>query len=392
MIMSAHVKKIFLLCLLLVIGFMVPRVYGQTPSPSPASQSSDLQKQINDLQSKISELQTKEKSLSSQIAVMDSQIRLTTLRIESARKQVSDLTLDIDTTSKKITKIEGSLDGLTKVLINRVVATYVVGSAPTFQVLLSSSDINDFAKRANYLRLAQAHDRRVLYDTVQAKNDYENQKELYEDKKQQIDELRNELEGYTDDLAREKADKDALLKITKSDEATYQQKLQAALAEQRAIQSITSGGGNAVSEGPVKEGDIIGYQISGRSACSSGTHLHFEVRSGGLQDPSNFLSNKNVVFDNSPDGSFSFNGSWGWPLNDTIRINQGYGMTYWARTGWYGGGPHTGIDMSSSSLAVKAVREGTLFRGSIACGGGQMPFARVDQSDGAQVYYMHIVQ
>ena len=352
----------------------------------------ELQKRINDLQSKITELQGQGKTLSSQIAVMDNQINLTELKIASTEQQITDLTLDIDTTTKKIGKLEGSLDNLTRILINRIKATYIIGSASSFQILLGSSDVSDFVERANYLRIAQTHDKRLIYDTVQAKNDYSNQKEIFQDKKKDVEALKAELEGYTAQLEQEKRDKNALLQVTRNDEVVYQQKLQAALAEQRAIQGIAAGLGRETSAGNINEGDVIGSQIYGRSACSSGTHLHFEVRNNGaLNDPSSYLSGKGVTFDNSPDGSFGFGGSWNWPLNDPIYIEQGYGMTYWARTGWYGGGPHTGIDMYSQNLSVKAVKNGALYRGSIACGGGQLLYAKVDHKDGIQTYYLHIV-
>ncbi|MCL4418786.1 hypothetical protein M1146_01640 [Patescibacteria group bacterium] len=367
-----------------------------TPTPTPAQDNSqavkDLQNQINDLQSKVADLQKQEKTLSSQIAVMDSQIKLTQLRINSTKQQITDITLDIDTTNKKISNLQDSLVKLTGVLMNRIVATYEVGTVQPFHVLLSSSNVSNFFSRLNYLKIAQEHDKRLIYDTTQAKNDYANQKSIFEDKKRQVEALKAKLEAYTAELDQEKKNKQALLAVTQNSESVYQQKLAAALAEQRAITQIGAGLGNVVDVGKIKEGDTVGSMISGRSACSSGTHLHFEVhKNGTIQDPSQYLSSKSVTFENSPDGSFSFGGSWSWPISDPIYIEQGYGMTYWARTGWYGGGPHTGVDMySNSSSAVRAVKDGELFRGSIACGGGNLLFARVDQSDGMQTYYLHI--
>lgn len=363
-----------------------------TPTPDNSQAIRDLQNQINDLQNKISDLQGQEKTLNSQISVMDNQIKLTQLRIDETKQQINSLVLDIDTANKKISTLQGALVKLTEVLVNRVVATYEVGTIQPFHILLASSNVSNFFSRLNYLKIAQDHDKRLIYDTVQAKNDYANQKSIFEDKKKQVEALKKKLEDYTTQLNEEKKDKQALLETTQNSEAIYQQKLKAALAEQQAITQIAAGGGNAVDVGKIKEGDVIGYMIEGSSTCSSGTHLHFEVhKDGALQDPSAYLSNKGVTFDNSPDSPFSFSGSWSWPIFDPILIEQGFGMTYWARIGWYGGGPHTGIDMySKSSGAVRAVKDGELFRGSIACRGGQLLFSRVDQSDGVQTYYFHI--
>src|SRR3990172_9649280 len=168
-----------------------------TPTPSPSKNRAEILRQIDERKVRINELQGKEKTLSSQIKVIDNQIKLTELKIDSTKAQITDLTLDIDTADKKIDKLEGSLDNLSKILINRIKETYIVGTSSSFQILLSSNNVEDFVKKANYLRIAQAHDKRLIYDTVQAKNDYSNQKEIFEDKKSKVERLQAELEGYT---------------------------------------------------------------------------------------------------------------------------------------------------------------------------------------------------
>ncbi len=373
------------LFLISIFSFANPAVFAQS--------ASDLQKTIDNLKNKISDLQSQAKTLSSQIAIMDNQIKLTEARIEQNKKEILDLTLDIDTATKKIYTLQESLDALSDVLLKRIVATYISGTLEPWEVVLSAKSASDLLLKYNYLKALQSRDKRLIYEVQQAKNDYTNQKLIFEEKKKKIEALKIQLERYTIQLSQEKRDKNALLIATKNDEKTYQQKLQAALAEQAAIAKITAGGGVTAFVGKVKEGDVIGYMVSGSSACSSGTHLHFEVfKDKGIQDPNGYLSSKSVTFENSPDGQFSFGGSWRWPLNDPISIEQGYGMTHWARIGWYGGGPHTGIDIySSSSSSVYSVRDGDLFKGSIACGGGQLLFSRIDQSDGIQTFYLHIV-
>lgn len=385
--------KIFF-ALLIFTFFSNSVAYGQTATPQPTSsqKASDLNNKIAELERKLAETRSQADSLSSQINVMDNQIKLTEARISANKQMISELETDIGIAEKKMSNLEASLTDVSKILINRIVTTYEVGGVGPIHMLVSSDDIPNFFARANYLRIVQAHDKKIMYNAQQARNDYSHQKNIFEDKKKRIELLKQELEGYTTQLDKDKEAKETLLTITKNDETTYQQRLQAARAEQAAILQIFSGGGNAVPVGPVNEGDIVGYVINGRSACSTGAHLHFEAHSGGsYQDPSGYLVNKSVIWDNGPDSPFSFSGSLPFPLSDPIRILQGYGMTYYARVlKYYNGGPHTGIDMfSSTSLAVHAVKAGTLYRGSISCGGGQLPFSRVDHENGLQTYYLH---
>jgi len=198
-----------------------------TPAPTPdnSQEAHDLQSKIADLENKISDLQGQEKTLSSQIEVMDSQVKLTEYRIEAIKQQILSLEEDIDTTTKKISNLENSLADLTKVLMNRIVTGYEVGSSTGFQTLLASNTITDYFKRANYLKLVEQHDRVLVYSTVQAKNDYANEKRIFEDKKKRVVALEAQLVDYTKQLHDEEKQKQDLLTETQGSEINYQRQL-----------------------------------------------------------------------------------------------------------------------------------------------------------------------
>lgn len=226
-----------------------------TPTPDPSQATSSITEcadnhiSVQDcpgyLQNKLNDLAGQEQTLDSQIKTMDEQINVTQARIYATEEQISELTLDIDTTSKKIDTIQSSLDGLTKVLLNRVVATYEVGTVQPMQMLLTSSDVSDFLKRLNYLKIAQAHDKRLLYDTTQAKNDYQNQKNIFEDKKRQVEALKSQLDAYNTQLDQEKTQKQQLLAQTQGSEATYQRLLSQARAQLAGFRNFVAAQGGA---------------------------------------------------------------------------------------------------------------------------------------------------
>lgn len=249
-------KKIFFV--ILATTFLLSStafVYAQTTTPTPTStpsdsqQSADLQKRIGELEAKVSELRSQEQTLSSQISAMDSQIALTEARINATQQQITDLTLDIDSATKRMDNLEDSLHDVTKTLINRIVATYQIGGAGPMQVLLASNDVDDLISRANYLRIVQAHDKKLLYDTQQARNDYANQKLIFEDKKKRIEALNAQLEEYSQQLDRDKASKKQLLAETQGSEATYQRLLSEAKAQLAGFSrfTITMGGASLLS-------------------------------------------------------------------------------------------------------------------------------------------------
>lgn len=379
-------RKIILLFYLLVVLFKLPTIVQALD----CQDISDVNKKIECLNNKVNDLRGQAKTLSSQIAVMDNQISLTEARIDSTKQQISDLTLDIDTANKKITNLQDSLNDLIKVLLNRMVTTYEVGQIQPFQILLTSNNANNFFSRLNYLKIAQTHDKQLIYLTQQAKNDYQNQKNIYEDKKKKIIALKTQLEGYTQQLEENRRSKQVLLAETQGNESTYQALLEQAQAEL----AITFGGGTETFMRDVNEGDSIGSIISGQSGCSTGSHLHFEVhKNGSVDDPNNYLSSTSFSYPygESDAGSINPHGLWPWPINQPIYITQGYGMTPYAQSGAYSGRPHYGIDMYNNSLTVKAVAKGQLFGGSYQCTNGTLFYAKVKQTDGIDVLYLHMI-
>ncbi|MEK7551054.1 MAG: hypothetical protein AAB532_00420 [Patescibacteria group bacterium] len=400
-------KSIFLSTILLVLifakGFSLAQT--QTPTPTPSSSTAATipecadQKLNNDqciefLKSKINEKEGEKKTLSSQIAVTDNQIKLTEYQIASTQQQITDITLDIDTATKKISGLEKSLSALVEVLLGRVVATYEIGTIQPLQILLTSTDATDFLSRLNYLRLAQAHDKQLIYQTQQAKVDYANQKEIFEEKKTKVEALKIQLETYTSKLEQDKKSKVELLNVTRNDEAKYQRLLQQAQAER----AIIFGGGTDSYMRDVNQGDSIGSVASHSVSpgCSSGAHLHFEVQSGGsIQDPNSYLGSASYSYSYSSDsygyyGTVNPTGNLPWPLNEPITINQGYGSHGYAKS-FYSGGVHTGIDMDSSSSTVKSVKAGKLYGGSYSCKNGKLYYAKVVHDGGLTTWYLHMI-
>ncbi len=366
---------------------------AQTPAEL-TNQANQKQSEIEELQAKVNELGKQSQTLKQQLGIIDSQTKITELKIEQTNLQIEKLQREIEDLSGRITRISSSVDSLSEVLLNRIIQTYKYGSVDALDLLFSSHGFADVLERLKYLQVAQANDKKVLYQLQATKAAYNDQKTDKETRQAQAEKLKKDLDTYKAQLTQQKQVKAALLKATQNDEAVYQAKLQAALAEQNAILGILRGAGSEVAVGHVGKGDTIGHFINGRSSCSSGSHLHFEVhKNNALENPSSDLSNKSVTWDNSPDGQFGFGGSWDWPISDPIYIEQGFGITYWAKLGWYSIPPgHTGIDMwSPSDTSVKAVHDGNLSRGSIGCGGGTLLYKRVDHGDGVSTYYLHVL-
>lgn len=371
---------LFILCLLNFSSF----VFAQ-------DSLSDLEKEINDLKSKIESAQSQERTLAAEIKSMTDKIQLTTLEITETKSKIGKLTSEIAELGTKIERLDVTLSKLSKLLINRLIASYKLRRISPFVLLLSSANFTDGLKKVKFLQTAQEHDRKVLVEVQTAKIDYSEKKDLREEKKKQLEELNKQLEAQKIKLDQQKKSKEALLVQTQNNEATYQKLLQQALAEKQAIEAALITGEKV---GSVKTGDPIALVgNTGYPACSTGAHLHFEVRKNNQWvNPGDYIISRSIADQQNGGNSTVGNGSWDWPISGNIIITQHYGHTPYSWRYGYSGGIHTGIDMySNSSTVIRAPKDGTLYSASQNCGGSSViKIKYIDHGDGLISFYLHV--
>lgn len=237
------IKKILLIFFLL--GILVLSNNFLTTVNAADCDDKSGQEKVDCLQNKVDSLKSQTKTLSSQIEIMDSQINLTQARIEANKRQIIDLTLNIDTAIKKIDKLQELLKQRTDIWIKRVVASYEAGGVKPIEILLSAGDVSSLLMKLNYLQIVKRNDEKTIIDVQQAQDDYTNQKDIFEAKKTELESLKRQLEAYTNQLSQEKVNKQDLLAQTQGSEATYQQLLSQAQAQLAAFSNFTSARGGA---------------------------------------------------------------------------------------------------------------------------------------------------
>ncbi len=396
-------KKIFsfLIVLSLLVSLFPTTHLLAEDNSDPSDELDRLSTEINELRDKIAELDAREQSLKSQISYMDSQIQLTSLKINQTQSQIQLLEAQIESLSEKIDILDVSLNEVSALFINRVVASYKTSRIKPIELIFAADSFSDFFRKVRYLHAAQMNDREMLLTMEEIRSDYDQQKQKKEEKQQELHALEQQLAEQKAQLAAQKKDKEYLLGVTRNDEKRYQQLLAQARAEYESIQAILAGQGDETEVGEVSQGDVIATIINSASCNSSGPHLHFTIKNNGSAvNPFEYLQG-GVGYENcsgyecgSEDGDpFNPSGSWPWPINDPVRFTQGYGYT-WAvqHQSWLPYNFHNGIDVYNSSLNVMAVQDGTLYRGSYSgIAGCKLRYVKVDHADSEMsTYYLHI--
>lgn len=377
-------KRIFLYTLAVCLIFIsTPHVIAQS--------SSEVDGRIKELLQKIGDLQQEENTLSKQINLLNSQISLATLRIDTIRNAIVKLSSEIDELEDEIDKLEILLTRRTELVLRRIPESYKRQVTPQFGLLFFSKNFSDFIAKAKYLTTVQADDARLLFQLKATQSNFSERKTVREQKKTEQEKLKKQLENEQKQLDRQKKEKQSLLEQTKNSESVYQTLLAQALAEKQAVERALIEG---VEIGPVNAGDPIALVgNTGYPGCSTGAHLHFEVRrNNNWTDPAEFLSSKSVIDEQNGGSSSIGRGSWSWPIQEPIRLTQYFGKTPYSWRYAYSGGIHTGFDMvSTSSTVIKAPKDGKLFSSSQNCGSGSIiKIKYIEHGDGIVSFYLHV--
>ncbi|MBI4004906.1 C39 family peptidase [Candidatus Roizmanbacteria bacterium] len=248
---SSYSFLIILLLFLVSPIFHIPLLSLEC-KPGFTYQNQEELEQIKSLcEQKVGDLRSKANTLSSQIQFMDTQIYLTTLKIQVTEQKIVDTQKEIEVLTQKIDNLDNSLNRLSKILLERIVEGYKTHPISLLNLFLDSDNANDFLNKVKYQKTTQDNNQKLLIQVQESKLNFEEQKKVREDKKAELAALNETLNNQKLSLNNQKADKQRLLEVTRSDEDTFQRLLDGAQKQLSAFKSFvqSAGGGTIAANG-----------------------------------------------------------------------------------------------------------------------------------------------
>jgi len=235
-------RKLFQIAVfVLVISLFTGTVIAQS-----ADQLADT---IADLEQKIASIKTQQDSLSKQISLLDNQIKLTTLQIDDTKRKIIALDTEIGQLDGEIDRLEVLKTQRLQLLLHRIPQSYKRATASQFGWLLFSTNFTELLTRAKYLMQLQEEDTNLYRQLQLTQNDYNDRKDMREKKKTEQETLKAQFVIRTNQLAKQKIEKQALLSQTKNDESRYQQLLSQARAQLAGFASFANSQGGGLLSG-----------------------------------------------------------------------------------------------------------------------------------------------
>jgi len=198
------------------------------------------------LEGLITQTQSQKNTLTNTINILSGQIGIQQLQIYQTLAEINKLESEVDILTSRIKTLNFSLDKLTDMLINRVVVQYKRQHISPLSILASNKSVGELIAHQRYVAQAGQQTAMVMEKAEAQRIEFDKQKALREEKQEEVESKRVQLQSQQNKLNEQKASQQRLLSSTNSDEKRYQALLKEAtqqLASFKKFVSIQGGAG-----------------------------------------------------------------------------------------------------------------------------------------------------
>jgi len=211
-----------ILVFLFIFSFVVVAPAAQAASLDDLQNEKDqLTQDLQNAQSAAANKQKEAKTLQGQVGELESDISNTQKKVDETGGQISEKQSSIQALSGSIDKKKLELNDLKKKLNAAIVEIYRSSGRSNLELLFSGDNLGEASNEGNYIESVQLQVK-VIYGKVKGiKQDLEKQKSDEEQKKAELDQLKNQQVAYQKSTEYQKTQKDKLLGMTVEQQKQY---------------------------------------------------------------------------------------------------------------------------------------------------------------------------
>jgi len=220
------VKKIatILLAIFIAMAFFVPQVRGDN-STDQYQALFDLPKQMSQLQLKLKAKEAEKVTVEKQIATIDKQLQQVQSEIKATDDKMESVQFEIDDIQWEINQKQKGMDKKKDILKACIQETYEENKKDTLEILISSNNLSDFMDQMQYVYVVGDKTKQVYDDIKVAKEELDSKQQEFNDKNDELVELRNKKEVAEKTIQAELISKQIILGRIQKEEQNYQKQL-----------------------------------------------------------------------------------------------------------------------------------------------------------------------
>lgn len=222
-----------------ILGLLLANIASATPADDLMNdlrqQIDEIQKQIDAYRANITELQQQSNTLKREISLLDTKIKSVQLEIKRTALNIKETEAGISDKNLALNQAELKLRRERELLAKYVQAVYESDQQGTLEMILTNVKLSDIFDRLNSLQSVQQGIQESMTAIQRSKIDLENDKQILEDRREELNQLKVLQEIQRRALASQQSEKSNLLTQTKGQESNYQSLIKKAKADARSI-------------------------------------------------------------------------------------------------------------------------------------------------------------
>ena len=222
-----------------VLGLWLANVASATlvedQKNSLRQQIDEIQKQIDAYRFNISELQQQSNTLKREISLLDSKIKSVQLEIKRTALNIKETEAGISDKNLALNQAELKLNRERGLLAKYVRAVHESDQQGVLEMILTNEKLSDIFDRLNSLQSVQRGIQESMTAIQQSKIDLENDKQILEDRREELNQLKVLQEIQRRALASQQSEKSNLLAQTKGQESNYQSLIKKAKVDAKSV-------------------------------------------------------------------------------------------------------------------------------------------------------------